>query len=494
MPPFFCLLFPPIRSIKLASPCGFDETRPTPSLPACRAMIAPTRSDIPSAVRELAWPAVANPREAPMFALAAQLVHSETADPAAVLDAQRAQLTPLLTSAQANIPFYRERLAPLTGKRQRINWERWQRVPLLQRTDIQRHYRALANPALPASHRPVHQISTSGSTGMPLKSVETALQRNWFGAMHIRKYRWHRLDYSRTICATRLLRETPGGKAWAESESNNWRPGVRTGPIHSMDVRAPVEVQADWLRRVQPAYYSTFPSNLAALIEHVEAGSLDFGFLEQAHTMGEVVDDELRRRCRDVLGAKLVDAYTSVEMGVVTLQAPDTDCHHVMSESHFVEVLKPDGTPCGPGEIGEVVVTLLHNFAIPLIRYATGDYAEVGESCGGPITLPVLQRVVGRTRNMWMKPDGSRFFPAFAAKVLLAAAPVQQIQLLQHSRSKIEARVIPGRAFTDHEERALVAALQHELNAPFEINVTYVERIERAASGKFEGFIRLADD
>ena len=50
--------------------------------------------------------------------------------------------------------------------------------------------------------------------------------------------------------------------------------------------------------------------------------------------------------------------------------------------------------------MGRVVVTHLHNYAMPLIRYEIGDYAIAGGNCDCGINLPVLERVVGRTRNL----------------------------------------------------------------------------------------------
>jgi phenylacetate-CoA ligase len=54
------------------------------------------------------------------------------------------------------------------------------------------------------------------------------------------------------------------------------------------------------------------------------------------------------------------------------------------------------------------VVTPLHNFAMPLIRYAIGDYAEAGPPCACGRGLPVLARILGRARNLLTLPHGER--------------------------------------------------------------------------------------
>jgi phenylacetate-CoA ligase len=62
----------------------------------------------------------------------------------------------------------------------------------------------------------------------------------------------------------------------------------------------------------------------------------------------------------------------------------------------YAEILDDADRPCAPGEVGRVVVSTLHNYAMPLFRYDLGDLAEVGPPCECGRTLPVLNRIVGR--------------------------------------------------------------------------------------------------
>ena len=88
--------------------------------------------------------------------------------------------------------------------------------------------------------------------------------------------------------------------------------------------------------------------------------------------------------------------YTCQEAGYLALQCPDYPHFHVQSENVLLEVVDDVGQPCGPGEVGRVLITSLNNFATPLIRYELGDYAEVGAPCPCGRGLPVLKRIMGR--------------------------------------------------------------------------------------------------
>ena len=105
--------------------------------------------------------------------------------------------------------------------------------------------------------------------------------------------------------------------------------------------------------------------------------------------------------------------YSSQEFGYIALQCPDAHTYHVQSEAVYVEILDGPGGPCRPGEVGRVVISTLHNYATPLLRYEMGDYAETGGDCVCGRTLPVLNRIVGRERNMWIMPNGQRMWPVF---------------------------------------------------------------------------------
>ena len=95
-------------------------------------------------------------------------------------------------------------------------------------------------------------------------------------------------------------------------------------------------------------------------------------------TMSAAVDDTLRAQCRDVLGVPIVHNYTAAEAGWMALQCPSCDSFHVQSEVCLLEVLDDANRQVAPGEVGRVVVTPLHGFAMPLLRYDIGDEAEWG--------------------------------------------------------------------------------------------------------------------
>jgi phenylacetate-CoA ligase len=144
--------------------------------------------------------------------------------------------------------------------------------------------------------------------------------------------------------------------------------------------------------------------------------------------------------------------------------------------------------PCQPGEIGRVVVTPLHNFAMPLIREEIGDFAEVGEPCPCGRGLPVLKRVMGRVRNLVTLPSGAQHWPLIGGRGLTEAAPIRQFQLVQTSLEHVEVRLVVHREITSQEEASVKDVIRDRLRYPFELTVTYHDEIPRGPGGKFEDF------
>jgi phenylacetate-CoA ligase len=368
---------------------------------------------------------------------------------------------------------------------ERMDWEAFERLPLLDRRTLQAEFDALSSRRLPPGHGAVSVAESSGSTGMPIKFRTTALSQFFWEALTLREHFWHRRDFTGKLAAIRVQVDDASLPDWGAPAGSVFR----TGPSAMLNVRADVETQLAWLQREDPDYLITHASNLGALAEQSLRRGLRLPRLRQARTLSETLRPDLRETVRAAWGVEVVDTYSCSEAGVIALQCPLHEHYHVQSENLVVELLRPDGSACRAGETGEVVLTTLHNFALPLIRYRIGDYAEAGEPCSCGRGLPVLKRILGRQRNMARLPDGRTLWPSFPAAVWRSVVPVEQFQLIQREPDRIEARYVMDREMTSDEASRLTELLQERLGYPFRIDPLRVDRLERPAAHKFEDFI-----
>lgn len=446
-----------------------------------------------SSVSGIRWPAIPTDAAARLLAVYHQLATSQWLSSGALERLQLSALDRLLEHAVATVPYYRDRpeyaevaAAPLTA-------ERWRRVPVLGRADVQQADASLGSEDVPADHLPLNQVVTSGSTGRPVRAATTAVTHLFWMALTLREQLWHGRDLTGTLAAIRTPlagRIPPDGMRLA-----GWGAAVdlvyETGPCALFSVQQDVARQADWLTSIDPDYLLTLPSNLVALVHHFEATGGRLTRLRQVCSYGEALGPGVRDVVRRVWGVELVDMYSSQEVGYLALQCPATEQYHVQSETVRVEVLDDAGQPCGPGQIGRVVVTPLHNLAMPLLRYELGDYAEVGGPCSCGRGLPVLARIMGRQRNMLRLPTGEQVWPLLGAREWADIDAVRQLQVVQRDLESIEARVVGPRPLTPDEEAKITAVLHQRLSHPFRVSFTHLDHIDRDQGLKFEDFVSL---
>ncbi len=437
------------------------------------------------------WPAIPDDINATVLALAKQLATSQWWSPDRIWAHQARQLKNLCAFAARSTPYYRGRLDHILGED--LTPELWRTVPILGRQDIQQAGTGLHSEDVPATHGAMATSHTSGSTGRPIEINRTSYATVFVRAINLRYHIWHGRDFESTSASIRNLR----GKMLQDYEDGKtglWVPSFRSGPMHAFPITRPIPEQVDWLMELKPQYLVTHASNMPHLMdETVQRGIRPEG-LREVSTMGDCIPDGLRERCREVWGVPLHDLYSCQESGLLAMECPEYPHYHVQSESVLIEIVDENGALCRPGQLGRVLITDLQNLAMPLIRYEIGDYAEPGEPCTCGRGLPVIKRIVGRFRNLLVLPDGRRFYPRFTSVTLTKVAPIKQMQLVQHTLTKLEAKFVVDRALTEDEENRLREEILGTTDHPYEIDFAYVDEIPRSPGGKYEDVVCLVDD
>jgi len=357
----------------------------------------------------------------------------------------------------------------------------------LTRRDTQKAGAALYCREVPKSHLPVHELKTSGSTGEPVLVKKTALTNLFWMATTMREHFWHQRDFSERLFIIRANVDKPG-------QQNHWGPPVsllyESAPLRIISSMTDICEQLRLIREFKPTNLLAYPSNLAGLIAQCEKDGTTLIGLKHIWSIGETMSRELRGRVETFFGAPVEENYSSQELGVIATQCPVSGLLHVVSESVIVEVLDDKGAPCAQGQVGKVVVTDLHNFATPLIRYEVGDHVEVAGPCPCGRHLPTLKSIKGRTRNLITWPDGTKHWPEMGFRRFREVAPISQFQFIQHNVENIEVRFVCENAVTAAQEAKLREYILEALVHPFTLTFAYFDgRLPLGANGKFEEFV-----
>lgn len=360
------------------------------------------------------------------------------------------------------------------------------RLPPLTRREIQDLGASFFSRTVPADHQPVGTNMTSGSTGEPVTVRKSAQCRLYWAANTARDHRWNGRDVGARMVSIRPSIPVRKEADWGFPMALLGRTGPALGLPFNMDL-------TDHVREIDafaPQTLLVFPNLLAGLLDEWERRGRAPESLRHFKTVGETVSDHLRARELAICGLGIEDSYSSQECGVIATQCGGGGLYHVMTESVIAEVLDGENNPCLPGQSGRLVVTELRNFASPIIRYEIGDIAVRGGSCDCGMQSPTLQFIMGRNRNLLVRPDGSRRYPLAGFQEFHKVAPVLQFRFIQHSVEEIEFIVHTSKSLTADQEAAFAKIVQTSLDFPFPVRVTHsTTPLPRSAGGKFEDFI-----
>jgi len=455
---------------------------------------------IRSQISGLIWPSIVSPTDAMLLALQFQLERSQWWTLEQIQHHQLLQAKSLLVHAATTVQHYKQTIPQsIMESVGDLDWVLWQSIPILERKDVQEFSQNLISKMIPQSHQPVGIGMTSGSTGRPISLMRTKVTSMMWDAFTLRAHLWYDRNLSKKRAAIKYF-ESGVAIAPIGAQQLGWGSAsdmfLPHGEVVALNVSTPIQEQVQWLLKEQPDYLVSYPSNLTAIAEHCIRGGIKLPNLRELATIGELLCVEQRIVCREAFGLEIIDTYSAEEVGYIAMQCPLNQHLHIQSENVLVEVIDDDGNPCKPGEIGRVIITTLHNFAKPLIRYAIGDYAEVGESCECGRGLPVLKKVMGRARNMFVKPNGDLFWPV-APRVSKGyesyAQALRQIQYVQKALDWIEIRLVVTDVPPKGWEESFILNISKLYNYPYKVTFTYVKNIPSGKNGKFEEFVNELD-
>jgi phenylacetate-CoA ligase len=300
---------------------------------------------------------------------------------------QRLQLEVLLAHARAQVPFYRERDQGRDSPRP-LTAQAWNRVPVLDRSTAAAAGLALRAACVPPDHGPRRPPSRIDGRLTTLSLESTGLVDLRAAGIEWREHAWRGRDPG----ATWAVIDDVG----APVPEPDWGPPValvvRTGPRVRLPAGAPAGDLAGWLRDHEPRYLAAPAALLPDLLEACRDGAGGGWRPAEVRIVGGPIPDGLAAAIESGWGAETSWALTSPEVGVVALPCPEVPGNlHVQSDHLRVEILDAAGVPCREGEEGRLVLTSLHNFASPLLRYAPGSRATPGPQCPCGRGLPVIR-------------------------------------------------------------------------------------------------------
>ncbi len=399
---------------------------------------------------------------------------------------QRSLLERLVRHARAEVPFYETRLAPLFGPDDSIRWQAWTDIPTITRSEAQQAGHALFARNTPAETGGFIEESTSGSTGMPLQSRTSQIMHLMSASISQRFLEWHQINMDDSIASILDAKKQfpyPDGR-----NGDTWNLTNPQAPAYNLSIGYTIDQQVEWLMRKQPGILYTFPRNAQAITEAIQNEKLALPF-HTIITHGEVLEEETQQIIEGA-AIRLINRYGAVEIGPFSGQCTQGSWQHQYSEVCLMETIAPDTGAIITEGRGALVATPFYNYAMPLIRYQNGDLLERStQPCPCGTTLPRIDRILGRERNMLTFSDGTQIWPNILRSEYDKYLSVKQFQFVQHTPTRLEMRYVPKDPVRPVDKAGLTSMIQRVLHPDITVELTPLSVLPRAPSGKFETWI-----
>jgi Coenzyme F390 synthetase len=237
---------------------------------------------------------------------------------------------------------------------------------------------------------------------------------------------------------------------------------------------------------MQPALIEGFASGISRLAQAVLQYGIHIRPKAVVCTSDTLSDGEL---VRQAFQCPVFNRYGNREMsGQLAQNCPDGHSLHINTELCILEVVDNRGKAVAPGQRGKIILTDLTNYAMPFIRYDSGDMAIAGGACSCGRGFPLVSSIEGRSAECLVTPEGHEISPAALGHYLFILCghidTFSRFQAEQHKLEGVMFRFVPLKTINEDIKQRLYDDLQHLMGEGVEVDLEFVDDIPPEANGK----------
>ncbi|MEW6730934.1 MAG: phenylacetate--CoA ligase family protein [Acidobacteriota bacterium] len=391
----------------------------------------------------------------------------------------------LLSHCQRAVPYYSPIIDKLGDRFQEDPFRYLLQFPILTKAVIRKYFDQLKSADL--ATRKWHFNTSGGSTGEPILLIQD------------REY----LD--RTIAISRLYSKWAGcdvGDAevyiWGSEQEilagqKGWKAYLMEWLINSKCLNAfcmtPEKMQAfiNLLNTKPPKLIVAYAQAIYELARFAERERLPVRKQGAIQTSAGTLYPFMREKIEAVFKCKVFNRYGSREVSLIAGQCCESAGLHVPPQGNYVEVVDEEGRPLPPGEDGNILVTCLTNFAMPLIRYQIGDRGKLAtQACHCGRQGQILEKVMGRNVDAFQRKDGTLVDGEYFTHLLYFKDWIWKFQVIQKDLSLIIYKII--KSDLDYKEAELVeiaAKTRLLMGSDCRVLFEFVNQLPPSRSGKY---------
>jgi phenylacetate-CoA ligase len=416
------------------------------------------------------------------------LIAIETGNRKACEHWQSIQLRHLLRYAVMRSAFWRQRI----GTKKTASDIELSSLPILTRSQVREQVKSEGCLIIHSDPIKAQSHSTSGSSGAPVEFFLSEMNIQYAASRYFAQYFIEGRDL--TLNRTRLKSVTQSYKngfrvtkadSWLGPLGSFFRNGInkRIEYFHpNMDLLCK-ELECDSI-----GYLIAPPRFVEMMFQYFDARVLKRAGMVMWIASTEPIDPKLRETFASV-NIPVRANYSSEEVGVIGFECEKIPGnYHVVTSNVIVEVGKEDHINLGDKQLGRVLVTRLHSYATPFVRYDVGDVAALADRCSCGHDGPTLSDVYGRSKALLKHPNGRISIFHIHGDELSNIAKFDEFRIRQVDLKTIVVEIGGRDSLTSDETAAFINLIKKHARGEFEVRVKPVSKIEWGHSIKRLGF------
>jgi phenylacetate-CoA ligase len=388
----------------------------------------------------------------------------------------------LLEYAYRDVPYYQKQWRALGITPADIQtMDDFSALPLLTKADVRANFEDLKATSMRGE---LLYKATGGSTGEPTRFGYTRESNSRRHAVMWRGYNWAGAPLG--VRSLMLWGAGVGTTSVKQRAKDHLYHAVFSRRVvNSFDMKETNMARyADAIDAYQPRVLLGYTGPLIRLAQWLRDTGRRIHRPQSFISCGESLHDFQRELIEDAFGCPAFNTYGCREFMLIAAECDHHEGLHVNSDHLVVELAKTADAPPA-GDSGEVVITDLSNYGMPLIRYATTDLATPAHhtcSCGRG--LPLLKQIDGRVLDAIHTPDGRVLPGMFFPFLFKETKGVSRYQIVQNRLDHLDLLLVRGPTFDDDSLAFIRQEIQKAIGNEVQLDCHFVDDIPLTRSGK----------
>jgi phenylacetate-CoA ligase len=415
------------------------------------------------------------------------VVAIETGNRAAREYWQNKQLQNLLQFASQKSAFWRERI----GAR-KIKDIGPSDLPVLTRSDVAKQVETEGS-LLPADGTiPTKKFATSGSSGTPVQFFVSDMNAHYNTVRSLAQYFMEGRDL--TLNRTRFSRAPRRIQDGFSVKKKDGSLGPLSGLFKCgtskefLHINPNRDLLFKELAKDPIGYLVVQPGLVESLFYDIDISFLSEHGTRLAILIDEEADEDLRNRF-SAAGIPVRAIYSSQEVGYIGAECKDCPgAFHVAQSNVVIEVDNRDGVTVGGNRLGRVLVTHLHSYGTPFVRYDIGDYAALSKVCACGHDGPALTNIYGRKKRLLKRADGSVVPFSVTARSLLEIVKCEEYRIRQTALDTLDVEIGGVGQLSADQVASLKSLIKERAGDEFQVRIETVQKVDWGSDVKRLGF------